>query len=426
MTPRSLIGKLAAAMRGGPAWRGGPGEIVATLYEDGVIVEVSPSAEETIGAAGRLEGRSLFDFIAREDRAAVRAALAHAAKHGAYADPGKLRAEFRLLRVRRAPASAEINFKPLGRGRLAALIRDRREEFSKRRVARSAAEAAAGEAPAAPNAVCAAGTVPARADRAHLMADLSHEMKTPLNAIMGFADAMRAETYGGLGHEKYKEYAEHIHASGAHLMELIGAILDFAKVEEGRYVLSPAIAAPGPVARECAEMVRGEAEKAGLKLLVNIASDLPETMIDKRAVRQILLNLLSNAVKFTAEGEIELSVEEKCGAIDFTVRDTGVGMNTVVLSKLGGRWSDTHQNGVRGTKGAGLGLSLAFSLAKLHGGNLRLDSEPGAGTTARLTLPVRRVFAQPAQETAAPASPPDIQSQFDRVNAYRRERAKAA
>jgi len=424
--PLSYLRKLASAARGGPVWRGGSGDIVATLYDNGTILEVSPSAAETIGAAGNLVGRSLYDFVAREDRVMVRAAM-HRAADSPYAEAHRLSAKFRLLRVRRAAAHAEITFKTIGRGRLKALIRERGQELALRREAKAAAErAAAGagvrEAQSAP--LVASQAAPA--GQADLMADLSHEMKTPLNAIMGFADAMRSETFGPLGHEKYAEYVNDIHASGEYLKELIGSVLDYARVETGRYGLSPVLAAPGPVARESAAMIRGEADKAGLALKVAIAPDLPETMIDARAVKQILINLLSNAVKFTEEGEITLTVEEKCGAIDFTVRDTGVGMNNVVLAKLGGRYSDTHKDGVRGTKGTGLGLSLAFSLAKLHGGALKLQSEPGEGTTARLTLPVRRSLADMPTDEAQSISTSDIQSQLDRVNAFRRERSASA
>ncbi len=429
--PFSLFRKLALGSRGGPVWRGGTGDMVAALYDDGIFLEVSPSAAEVIGAAGNLVGRSLFDFVRREDRAAVRAAMSEAAA-SPYAPANRLRANFRLLRVRRAAALAEITFKPLGRGRLMALIRDRSEELARSRETRIAEERVARQA--MPHAIAAQSAqqispainpTPASAPP-ELMANLSHEMKTPLNAIMGFADSMRAETYGPLGHEKYAEYVGDIHAAGAHLQELIASLFDYAKVETGRYGLSPVLAAPGPVARECAAMIRGEAARAGLSLRVNIAPDLPETMIDARAVKQILINLLTNAVKFTAEGEIELSVEEKCGALDFTVRDTGIGMNAMVLAKQGGRYSDTHKDGVRGAKGSGLGLSLAFSLAKLHGGALRLQSEPGKGTIARLTLPVRRALAGGQESPAVSASAYDIQSQLDRVNAYRRDRAARA
>ncbi len=418
--PLSYLKKLSSSARGGPVWRGGPGDIVATLYDDGTILEASASADEVIGAAGNLIGRSIFDFVRREDRAGVQAVMKQAVENGDYVEARRLTAKFRLLRVRRAAAAAEITFKPIGRGRMMALIRDRGDELAMRREARAAAEQGAAQSASAASPQRAPAS---SAEHADMMADLSHEMKTPLNAIMGFADAMRAETFGPLGHAKYAEYIEDIHGSGAHLLDLVSSVLDYAKAEAGRYEIKPIMMRPGPIARDCIAMIRGEAEKAGLELIINIEPNLPEAMIDARAVKQILINLLSNAVKFTSEGEIELSVAAKCGAIDFTVRDTGVGMNNVVVAKLGGRFSDTHKNGVRGAQGSGLGLSLAFSLAKLHGGALKLQSAPGEGTTARLTLPVRGARLDGNVE-AAPVS--NIQSQFDRVNAFRRERAASA
>jgi len=256
-------------------------------------------------------------------------------------------------------------------------------------------------------------------DQARLIGDLSHEMKTPLNAIIGFVDAMRSETYGPLGHAKYKEYADDIYASGLHLSSVISAAQDFAKVEADRYVIKREMASPADIVRDCAAIVRESAERAGLTLKVDIASGVPEAMVDARAIRQILINLLSNAVKFTKEGEIAISVEEKCGALDFTVSDTGVGMNDVVLAKLGGRYTDTHRDGVRGADGTGLGLSLCFKLARLHGGALKLNSAPGEGTTARLTVPLKENSVRDADFNQST----DIQSQLDRVNAFRRDRA---
>ncbi len=412
--PFSYIKKLAGGARGGPVWRGGAGDIVLKLASDGTILDISASAAEIIGAAGNLAGRSLYDFVRREDRSIVRDALTRAAA-GNVLNRSDERAEFRLLRLRRAPALAEISFLPIGGGRTEALIRDRGGELAELRQSRAAAEQTDQQQ--------AADGVSGGVD---MMADLGHELKTPLNAIMGFAETMRAETFGPIGHEKYKEYAGHIHSSGAHLLDLIGSILDSAKVEAGRYELAPTLTAPGPIARDCAEMIRGQTESAGLKLTVKIAPGLPEAMLDARAVKQILINLLSNAVKFTADGGIELSVSENCGALDFIVRDTGIGMNQIALAKLGGRFTEVHQNGVRGSTGTGLGLSLAFSLAKLHGGVLKLDSAAGEGTTARLTLPLRRSrgdFAGPQSDFGRAG---DIQSQLDRVAQYRRERSSKA
>lgn len=378
-----------------PRWRAGPADPVLTLAADGEILAASAGAEGLIGAEGALKGRSILDFVASEDRPDLKEALARTLMGAGPAE----RAAVRLLRPGRAAAFAELSLQPQGR-RIAALLRDRGLELNAARAER--------EAPAA-------GVSP------ELLADLGHELKTPLNAIMGFAEAMETEAFGPLGHEKYHEYAELIRASGGHLADLISAILDQAKLDAGRYKLAPVLGAPGPLARSCAEMVRGEAEKAGLALRVEIAPGLPETMLDQRAVKQILLNLLSNAVKFTASGEVGLKLSEENGALTFVVTDTGVGMSQMALARLGERFTGLHKSGVRGTSGTGLGLSLSFALAKLHDGSLSLSSAPGEGTVATLTLPIRKSLAE--MGSAGLAVSADIQSQLDRVAQFRRERA---
>jgi signal transduction histidine kinase len=146
-------------------------------------------------------------------------------------------------------------------------------------------------------------------------------------------------------------------------------------------------------------------------------------MLDARAVKQILINLLTNAVKFTAAGEITLKVSEKDRVLTFDVLDTGVGMSQMALARLGERFTGLHKSGVRGTPGAGLGLSLAFSLAKLHGGALELASAPGEGTKASLRLPVAKTLNDMAGAGLDVSG--DIQSQLDRVAQFRRERVAA-
>jgi cell cycle sensor histidine kinase DivJ len=160
---------------------------------------------------------------------------------------------------------------------------------------------------------------------------------------------------------------------------------------------------------------------------------MPESFLDPRAVRQILINLLANAVKFTSDGAITLSAARRETAIEITVKDTGVGMSAEELAKLGARFTAAQGAGVRGAKGAGLGLALAFALADLHGGSLKLDSAPGEGVTATLKLPV---VAPPqrrrdlnavealgyAADEEAPA-PPAVLTQLERIEAYRRQRA---
>ena len=207
-----------------------------------------------------------------------------------------------------------------------------------------------------------------------------------------------------------------------HLTALIGAAQNYAQHAAGRYRIERAPTDPGAVAAECAEMLRSAADAAGLALHVEIAPDLPAAMLDARAVRQILINLLSNAIKFTEAGDVVLSVGLENGRLVFAVRDTGVGMNKMTLAKLGGRWSDTHRRGVRGAGGSGLGLSLAFDLARLHGGALDIESAPGEGTLARFTTPLGE--KAPSGIGGGGASSSDVQSQLDRVNAFRAERSR--
>lgn len=280
----------------------------------------------------------------------------------------------------------------------------------------------------------AAARAEAKAARDRL-ADLSHEMRTPLNAVIGFSGAMGAEVFGPLGHARYYEYAEHIRSSGAHLLDLVNSILDLSRIEADRFDLKREAVNVGSLALECAAMVRLGAEAAGLKLDAHIEDGMPESFLDPRAVRQILINLLSNAVKFTSDGAISLTAARVGEAIEILVKDTGVGMSAEELAKLGARFTAAQGAGVRGAKGAGLGLALAFALADLHGGSLKLDSAPGEGVTATLRLPL---VAPPQRkrdlkaveglgyagdEESARAEPPAVLTQLERIEAYRRRRA---
>lgn len=192
-------------------------------------------------------------------------------------------------------------------------------------------------------------------------------------------------------------------------------------------------------------MMRGEAEASGLTLIVDIADDVPESFIDPRAVRQILLNLLSNAVKFTAAGEIALTVRREGDMVAYTVKDDGVGMSEQALKAIGARFTTAHGAGVRGQGGAGLGLSLAIRLAQLHGGAVDLASAPGEGLTAVVRLPVKADRETPkgaagsliaaARAPHAEASSPDDAvalrqpasatiTELDRIKAYRRAKPR--
>ncbi|MGF1545384.1 MAG: sensor histidine kinase [Parvularculaceae bacterium] len=243
------------------------------------------------------------------------------------------------------------------------------------------------------------------------LADLSHEMKTPLNAVIGFADAIGLEAFGPVGHTRYGEYAGHIGAAGRHLLTLLETQFEAARAVDAPRSLAPVWRDPRVVARESAEMARIAAEKAGLDLTFDATRAPDACRFDPLAVRQVLLNLLANAVKFTSDGEVRLEVMRSGDDVVFAVSDTGVGMAPDELAQLGPRYTAAQGDGVRGAGGTGLGLSLAFDLARRSGGELTIDAAPGEGARARLRLPIAGPAEGEASETddAAPADLPTPQ-----------------
>lgn len=398
--------RLIDLMGGGAAFGGGGGAAVALIAADGRILKLSAPAARLFADAGK--ARTLAALFMADDRDAVDRAVRSKAFCRLEAQarrPGGAAGQFEILLERRPD------------GRSAALLIDRTTEKRQERRLGQEADRARAEA----------------AEGAAMLADLSHEMRTPLNAVIGFAETIERQTFGPVGHDNYAQYAEHIRMAGRHLLDLVNTVLDLSRIDADRFSLNRVATDPAAIARECAAIMRHQADEAGLALSVDIAGDLPESFLDPRSVRQILLNLLSNAVKFTSDGEIALTVRRDDDDIVFTVKDDGVGMNAEALQKIGARFTSAHGSGVRGQGGAGLGLSLAISLAELHGGRVALLSAPGEGLTAEVRLPilatpapakgaVRAVLSAARQEAANEA--PQAATQLDRIKAYRRARPK--
>jgi signal transduction histidine kinase len=221
------------------------------------------------------------------------------------------------------------------------------------------------------------------------LATVSHELRTPLNAIIGFSDIQRRELFGPLGHPRYREYASDIHGSGMHLLDLITAILDISKVEAKKLQVEPVRLDARDAVEGAARLVR---EVAGQKRIV-LALELPTGRLgcfaDPKALKQMLLNLLSNAVKFTPDdGAVTVTYRPLAdGGAEFVVRDTGIGIAAADLPRLMRPFEQATQGYARQNGGTGLGLPLVDSLARLHGGTLRIDSAPGEGTIATIRLP---------------------------------------
>lgn len=221
-------------------------------------------------------------------------------------------------------------------------------------------------------------------------AGVSHELRTPLNAIIGFSDMMRSRLFGPLPN-KYAEYADLIHDSGQHMLDLIGDVLDLSKVDAGKYELTYHKFDVADVIRSSVKMLRPSADAAEIKLDVEINHEADELLAeaDRKAVRQVLLNLLSNAIKFTPKGgRVLIRGETEAGFVKVSVIDNGSGISQEELELVGKPYVQTDSGKTNLARSSGLGLTLVKSLTELHGGHFELSSQEGVGTTAEILIPV--------------------------------------
>jgi PAS domain S-box-containing protein len=236
----------------------------------------------------------------------------------------------------------------------------------------------------------------ANRSKSEFLANMSHELRTPLNAVIGFSSVMKDELFGPLN-ERYRDYMHDIHSSGEHLLQLINDLLDIAAIEADRLHLQDAEVDPRETAESALRLVQQRAETAGVVLSHAIMDEVGTVRADARRLKQMLLNLLTNAVKFTPSGgKVSLVVRPAAGGtLEFLVEDTGMGMDAADIVKALERFGQVDGGLARRHEGSGLGLPLTKSLAELHGGTLRLESQRGVGTRATIVLPANRVL-QPA------------------------------
>jgi len=227
--------------------------------------------------------------------------------------------------------------------------------------------------------------------KSRFLANMSHELRTPLNAIIGFSEMLKLEMFGALGNPRYVEYAHLINQSGGLLLNLISDILDMSKIEAGKYELHREIVDVTEVVSQAINLIKGRADSGDLTLTVKITPEAVDCPLfaDTRALTQILLNLLSNAVKFTPPcGQISVIVHEYGGNVSFIVEDTGRGIAAEHLPRLTQAFEQASNDAALSKQGSGLGLALVRSLAELHGGHLRIESELGKGTRVCVEIPV--------------------------------------
>jgi signal transduction histidine kinase len=233
------------------------------------------------------------------------------------------------------------------------------------------------------------------------LANMSHELRTPLNTIIGYSEMLIDEA-GDAEDEAMVPDLQTIRLAGKHLLGLINDVLDLSKIDAGKMELAPEAVAVEALIDETAATARPLIERNGNRLHL-VREDVPGIIVvDATKLRQVLLNLLSNAAKFTKHGEITVRISGAAAAdqIQFSVTDTGIGMTEEQLGRIFQPFVQAESSTSAKYGGTGLGLTLSRRFCQLMGGDLSVVSEPGAGSTFTVTLPVGSMPAEPARDAA--------------------------
>ncbi len=230
--------------------------------------------------------------------------------------------------------------------------------------------------------------------KSQFLANMSHEIRTPLNAVVGMSDLLRNTPLS----EEQRELVGAIQHGSDALLVLISDILDFSEIENGELELEMRPFDPRQGTEAAVKLVAGQAEDAGLELVAEVDTEVPERVIgDVERFRQIMLHLLSNAIKFTERGKVELRVESRCldgerrHELHVSVSDTGIGIPPDRIDGLFDAFTQLDSSNTRRYGGTGLGLALCRRLVELTGGRIWVESRLGQGSTFHVTIPCRSV-----------------------------------
>jgi cell cycle sensor histidine kinase DivJ len=338
--------------------------VIAAIYPSGKVMTAwghTPRGVECELSANQ----QIANIAAPDDRPRIKEALRQAMTEGA--------AEIGFTPVRAPDGWLILTLRKNSGSGMVGALRDASAERSREReliAARDQADAA-------------------NAGKSRFLANMSHELRTPLNAIMGFSDIMRQRLFGPLS-DRYGEYAELVHESGGHLLDLINDVLDMSKIEAERFELAHEDFDAREAVSGVLRLMRGQADRAGVQLRGVLPKEPIEVDADRRAMKQIALNLISNALKFTPRGgAVTVTAQADGGSLELIVADTGVGMSPEDLARVGRPYEQAGDSEQRAA-GTGLGLSLVRAFAELHGGEMQIESRLGEGTTVTVRMPVVR------------------------------------
>ena len=232
--------------------------------------------------------------------------------------------------------------------------------------------------------------------KGQFLATISHELRTPMNSILGFSDALLNDLYGPLS-EAQASRIQRIRRNARDLLTLIDDLLDLSKIDAGRMTLDPAWVSVDEVVCHVVQGLEAQAQARGLELDVELAPDLPALCVDPQRLQQIITNLVSNAIKFTPAGRVTVRAEvagrSDSPAVAITVADTGIGIapqdQTLIFDEF--RQADGSTTRIYG--GTGLGLAITKKLVEMMGGTITLESAPGRGSRFTVHLPLSAAAA---------------------------------
>jgi PAS domain S-box-containing protein len=354
---------------------------VVTLDQHAMIVSANIRAETLFGYdVGALAGRPFGDLFAPESERAARSRLDRLMRGEVAADDDPRE----IIGRRRQGKLVSLQLM-LGRAngdntRYIALFRDItrwRDAEKDMTAARQQAEKAS-------------------AAKSEFLAKISHEMRTPLNAIIGFSDVMMEERFGPVGNERYRDYLKDINTSGAHLVSLLNDLLDLSKIEAGKMELSFERVDLNEVTQQSVAIMQAQANRARVIVRTALSVNIPGIIADTRSVRQIVLNLLSNSIKFTGPGGqvIVSTTASDRGDVMLRVRDTGVGMSEKDIETALQPFRQLTTSPRTDINGTGLGLPLTKALVEANRARFSIKSAVNAGTLVEIVFPAGRVLAE--------------------------------
>jgi PAS domain S-box-containing protein len=231
--------------------------------------------------------------------------------------------------------------------------------------------------------------------KAAFLAAMSHELKTPLNAVLGFSEIIRDEMLGPVGNPAYREYAGDIHNSGTRLLSVISDVLDVSRLEGGLLTIEARPENAHDLAEAAIALARA-ITRDRRRIDIDVPDGLPSLHVDPHRLAQALGNLLANALKFTPQdGRVRFAAcPQSDGSLHLLVEDTGIGMAPETIAQALEPFRQLDSSLARRFEGTGLGLSIAKALAELHGGLLSVKSAVGEGTTVTIALPATRLGAR--------------------------------